>query len=225
MAALGVDKVYRFVQFVSNKESRGWIDPVEFNIAAELAQIASYAKREAEFMQTKQIGNDMRHFIRKVPLATSASGTISGFDATVRHIISLRYSASNRPIQELTQAELAYALASTITAPSLDYPAWVWRYDTASSESVIQVYPTESTLLVDIEFLAYPTAPLWNYEISNSRPSYVETGGVIGDGDTVDFQFDEVLFLEIAMLILANCGVNLGMENVAQYGMAFNKQG
>jgi hypothetical protein len=62
--ALSVDKVFRFVQFVANKESRGWVAPDEFNIAAEIAQIAVYSRLEAMFLANKKVHNDMRPFLK-----------------------------------------------------------------------------------------------------------------------------------------------------------------
>jgi len=211
MAALGVDKVYRFVQFVSNKESRGWIDPEEFNVNAELANIVAYSKREAVFLQTKKILNDLRPFMKVSPAITPATG-LCAYPADLRHFTSGWMDADFEPITELVQAELGKVMTSTIIAPTASYPAGVQR------DTGFQLYPTTISADIRMEYLASPAAPEWGYTIVSSRPVYAS-------GSSTDFQFDEVMFLEIAMLILSNCGINLGMENVAQYGMAFNKQG
>jgi hypothetical protein len=215
--ALSIDKVYRFVQFVANKESRGWISPEEFNVNAELAQIVAYSKREAVFLASKQILNDMRPFMKNSATLTPVAGIVA-YPADMRHFISGWYVTGSLPINEYTQGEWKLAINSTIIAPTALYPGCVQR------ENGLEVSP--ATVNVEMEYLASPVAPQWNYTVSASgRPVYSESAGVLTPTGSVDFGFDEILFLEIAMLILANCGVNLGMENVAQYGMAFNKQG
>jgi len=208
MAALGVDKVYRFVQFVSNKESRGWIAPEEFNIAAEISQIAAYSKREAAFLASKQILNDMRPFMKNSTTLTPAAGIIT-YPADMRHFISGWYVTGTTSINEYTQAEWKLAIGSTIIPPTAEYPGCVQR------ENGLEVSP--ATVNVEMEYLAAPIAPLWDYTVASNRPVYDDSG-------STDFGFDEILFLEIAMLVLANVGINLGMENIAQYGMAFNQQ-
>lgn len=217
MSRLDVDKVFRFVQFVANKESRGWVSVAEFNIAAELAQIIAYSKREAIFVQTKKIGNDMRYFTRSLALSTNASGYLSNASIVIRHIISLRFRTSGSPIKELIQGEIADALDSTIVAPSTDYPAFVWRYNITEDEDQIQIYPIQDALTVDIECLVYPTAPEWIDDFSGARPVYDSVA-------STQFGFDEILFPEIAGLVLANVGMNIKEEAVTQYGLAFNAQ-
>jgi len=214
--ALNVDKVYRFIQFVANKESRGWVSPAEFNIAAELAQIAVYSQREAVFLQTKKILNDMRPFMKKANL-TVAGGVPSThftYPSDMRHFIEA-YETSDtagtwvRPIVELTQAEYSNAKNSTIAAPSATYPNCVQRYDG------LYVYPMVSYCMA--EFLEAPTAPEWVDTGAGVRPIY-------DSGASTDFGFDDILFLEIATMVLANVGMNIKDEAVTQYGMAFNAQ-
>ncbi len=210
MTPLGVDKVFRLVQFIANKESRGWISPEEFNIAAELSQIAAYSKREAAFLASKQILNDMRPFMKNSATLSPTNGIIP-YPDDMRHFISGWYVAGAKPINEYTQAEWRLAINSSIIAPTETYPGCVQR------EGGLEVSP--ATVNVEMEYLAVPTAPNWTYDITGGRPVYDETDPLL-----VDFGFDEILFLEIAMLVLANVGVNLGMESVSQYGMAFNQQ-
>ena len=211
MAALGVDKVYRFVQFVSNKESRGWVDPEEFNLAAELSQITAYSKREANFIATKKILNDLRPFIKVSPAISPTTG-LCAYPADLRHFTSGWMDADFQEITELTQGELAPAMKSTVDPPTAAYPAGVQR------DTGLQLYPTTISADIRMEYIGSPVAPEWAYTVVSGRPVYAS-------GSSTDFGFDEVLFLEIAMLILSNIGVNLGQENVAQYGMAFNQQG
>ena len=43
--AINIDEMYRFVQFVANKEQSGFIKPSEFNLAADRAQMQLFMER------------------------------------------------------------------------------------------------------------------------------------------------------------------------------------
>jgi hypothetical protein len=208
--ALSVDKVFQFVQFVANKESRGWIAPAEFNIAAELAQIAVYSRLEAQFLSNKKIHNDMRPFLNKSGTLVPTGGLIT-YPNDFRHFITARDTTGTR-ITEYTQAEWGDALESTIIAPTSAYPACVLRSDG------IEVYPITTQAIV--EYVAkLTTVPTWGYTLVpavTGRPVY-------SVGTSTQFEFEDNLFTEIATNILMNVGMNIGRESVAQYGMAFNK--
>lgn len=207
--ALNVDKVYRFVQFVSNKESRGWIDPDEFNIAAELAQIAVYSRLENYFLSNKRVHNDMRPFLKLASASYNVS--LHDFPANFRQFLSARDSSGNEII-ELTQAELSAALNSEIIAPTTSYPACVIRDDG------IHVYPGSINTAIQVEYIAgISTPPQWVDTGAGSRPIY-------DSGNSDDFEFEDNLFLEIASNVLMHVGLNLNQDAVTQYGIAFNKQ-
>ena len=210
MAVLNVDKVFKFVQFIANKESRGWVDPAEFNIAAELAQIAVYSRLESYFLGNKKIHNDMRPFLKDSD-ETIAAG-VCPFPTGFRQLIECRLATTNIPVNELTQAEITAALNSLISAPSATYPACVIRDDG------IHIYPDTLTGDVTVEFVGgLTTAPKWDYAVVTSRPVYAS-------GTSVQFEFEDNLFLEISMLVAANVGMNINAESLTQYGMAFNAQ-
>ena len=210
MAVLSVDKVYRFAQFVANKESRGWVDPPEFNIAAELAQIAVYSRLENGFIANKKIHSDMRPFLQASSETIAAA--VLPFPTGFRQLLECRMVTGGYTVTELTQSEIAGALNSEIIAPSATYPACTVR------EDGIAMYGA-TTGDVIVEFIAgLTTAPLWDYTLTSNRPVYDASG-------STQFEFEDNLFLEIAMLVLSNIGMNIGKKDVAQYGMAFNKQG
>lgn len=209
MAVLSVDKVFRFVQFIANKESRGWVAPSEFNINAELAQIAVYSRLESLFLGNKKVHSDMRPF-EKESDETIAAGVLP-FPTAFRQLIECRMATDDLPVNELNQGEITAALNSLISPPSATYPACVVR------DNGISIYPPNTTGDVTVEFIAgISTAPTWAYTLASGRPVY-------DSGNSVQFEFEENLFLEISMLIVSNIGMNINKETVTQYGMAFNQ--
>lgn len=214
---LNVDKVFRFVQFVSNKQSRGWVSPEEFNISAELAQIAVYSKLENAFLANKKIHSDMRPFLKASEETIAA--TICPFPAGFRQLIECRMSSTGYGVTEYTQAEITAVLNSPNFPPTESYPACVVR------DTGISMYGATAGDVI-VEFIGgLTTAPMWNYTIVSNRPVYSAAGGVLTPTGSVDFEFEDNLFLEISTLIIANVGMNIKQEDVTQFGMAFNKQG
>jgi hypothetical protein len=210
--ALDIDKVFRFVQFVSNKEFRGWITPAHFNLAAELAQLTLYSEKEAEYAATKKLSVDMKPFLLKAA-GTPSSGVvaISGALADFRFPISAYITATLKPVKEVDDSELPSILDSEILAPTSSYPIAVY-YDTT-----ISIYPADD-VSVTFAFLKKPTTPLWDYTVVSSRPVYAS-------GTSVDFGFDEPMFLPIASRILSHVGMNLKDTELAQFGAAFEEKG
>jgi len=206
---LNIDKAYRFIQFVASKESKGWISPSEYNLAAELSQLTLYSEKEAVFQATKKIGADMLPFSVKASVTPSA-GKIT-FPSGFRHLINVYDASTYRRYEELTQAEFPDAMKSGIVAPSSTYPAVVLRDD------AIYIYPTNTTAASVVEYLKKPSTPVWAYTTVSSRPVY-------NSGASVNFDFDEILFLEIVMRMLPHVGINIKDTELAQYGMSFNKE-
>lgn len=206
--ALSVDKVFRFVQFVANKEHRGWISPDEFNIAAELAQIAVYSRLESGYLANKKIHNDMRPFLKSGTM--SHNGTIFPWTdlPDLRQFIG-GLSSTGKELVEWTQAEYNANINSAIISPDVNYPRCVIRDDG------IYLFPVSITTDITVDYIAkILNAPEWTYTVVSNRPVYDDAG--------TDFTFDDNLFLEIATNILMNVGMNLKDENVTQYGMSFN---
>jgi hypothetical protein len=206
MAALNVDKVFRFVQFVANKESRGWVSPEEFNIAAEVSQLTLYSELEGVFAQTKQIEAFLRPFL------SSANG-LSDNDAlptNFRLFESLYVDAGEtyeyEEIDEIDGAELPKRITSSINPPEDKYPILYIRDDK------MRVLPAATTFAVT--YLRTPiTVPTWDYTLLGGRPVY-------SSGTSVDFEFDEAAFMEISRRVLEQVGINIGKEQVTQYAMA-----
>jgi hypothetical protein len=89
--AINIDEMYRFVQFVANKEQSGFIKPTEFNLAADRAQMQLFMERynnpaeyqpgraipRVAYQQTQKISDDLRMFIKRAILPVNADGMMS----------------------------------------------------------------------------------------------------------------------------------------------------
>jgi hypothetical protein len=210
---LNIDKVYRFVQFVSNKEFRGWISPNDFNIGAEIAQLTLYSELEAEFAATKKIATDMRPFVGDNSIAPTAGAVLySAIDASFRHPISAYKTSDYKKVKEVKESELPGILDSQIVAPTTSYPIVVYR------ELSAVTFPASMTDAITFVYLKKPNTPTWGYITLLTRPYY-------NAGTSTDFDFEDPMFGQLAARILAHIGINLKDEQLAQYGMAFEQKG
>ena len=89
--AINIDEMYRFVQFVANKEQSGFIKPSEFNLAADRAQMQLFMERynnpaeyqpgraipRVAYQQTQKISDDLRMFIKRVTLPINSNGMMN----------------------------------------------------------------------------------------------------------------------------------------------------
>ena len=219
MAALNVNKVFKFTQFVANKENRGWVSVPEFNIASEVAQLTLYSELEGAYKINKKIEALLRPFVRTIGNLSSGSNDLP---ADIR--ISLNAWVSDvegHPVQyvkikEVDIAELPEIYHSQIVAPSVDYPIYYIDWNESSKLSKAVILPDSFPYLVSISYIKIPTAPEWIDTGDGSRPIY-------DSANSVDFEFDETAFLEISMRVLSHIGINIGKEEVTQYALTNNK--
>jgi len=113
--AINVNELYRFVQFVANKEQSGFIKPSEFNLAADRAQMQFFMERynnpaeyqpgrpipRVSYNQTQKVSDDLREFITRVTLPISPNGIMLYPDDYLHFS-----SATNHYIEQSTTQEI-----------------------------------------------------------------------------------------------------------------------
>ena len=246
--AININEMYRFVQFVANKEQSGFITPNEFNLATDRAQMQLFMERynnpaeyqpgrpipRVAYQQSQKISDDLRMFIKRVMLPINTDGMMNYPDdyihfskATYKYLseIDLDDSSANAGcvdcsspvigqsststiektvgVKPVDDGELNKLLSSSIVAPTIDYPIL------AFFEDGIQYYP-KTLSSVELTYLHRPTVPFWDFTMVNQRPVY-------SPGTSVDLEWAEQVFNEIAIRILAFVGVNLRESELAQY--------
>lgn len=208
MAALNVDKVFRFVQFVANKESRGWVSPAEFNIAAEIAQLTFYSELEGMYADTKQLAAFLRPFVNSSVSNSDQANLPTNFRLIISPYISEGEDNEYLPIDELELGEVPARMTSTVKPPSAKYPIIFIRSE--------KTWVLPNTIVFSFDYLETPTTtPTWAYTTTSGRPVYAS-------GTSVNFQFDDAAFMEISKRILAHIGMNISKEEITQYAMASN---
>tara|TARA_R110000744_G_scaffold311825_1_gene419248 strand:+ start:1740 stop:2510 length:771 start_codon:yes stop_codon:yes gene_type:complete len=246
--AINIDEMYRFVQFVANKEQSGFIKPTEFNLAVDRAQMQLFMERynnpaeyqpgrpipRVSYQQTQKISDDLRMFIKRLMLPVNSDGMMNYPDdyihfskATYKYLseIDLEDGSANAGCVDCSSAvvgqsststiekivgvkpvddgELNNLLSSSIVSPTLDYPIL------AFFEDGIQYYP-KNLSSVELTYLHRPRVPLWSSTLVNNRPIYNPSA-------SIDLEWSEQVFNEIAIRILSFVGVNLREAELSQY--------
>ena len=237
---IDINELYRFVQFVSNKEQSGYVKPSEFNIAVDRAQMQLFMERynnpaeyqpgrpvpRVSYQQTQKVSDDLRPFIKKVfqPLANEGKFLWSNLPDYM-HLSSLRaryYKVNNvtgeseirtSGIRILDDSELSSYLDSSIVQPTTEYPI------AAIYNGYTQIYPTNIDG-IDVTYLSRPVKPNWAYTINaaTAMPDYDAV-------NSVNLNWSNELFNEIGIRILSFIGVNLKDSTVTQYSELKKQQG
>lgn len=189
--AINVNKVYKSVLSILNKEQRGYLTPYEFNNLARQAQLGLLDSLFYQYNQFLNIENINRTNEGYADLAekiqeqidefyTSSDLTISTGEATipsdVYRILDITTSSQQTKIEKIDKARLPFLKSSPLTKPTTTFPIY---YQTAS-----KVIIDPSTISsASMKYIKKPDDPRFGYtvdatygtEIYDSN-SFVETG-------------------------------------------------
>jgi hypothetical protein len=217
---INIDSLYKSVQHFANKEQRGFISPSQFNDFVNRAVMESFMQKSQVFQSTQKISDDLRPFIKRVPLDVNSEGQVL-YPEDYVHLSSIKYvkvtqvgkQTIKKPIElfPLDDNELGYRLNSRIVEPTKDYPVMVY-YD-----GFIQVYPIDLQR-VEITYLRKPVEAVWAFTIVNGRPAY-------DAANSVDVEFPFEVYNELMVKILSYVGINLREAALVQYAETKNQQG
>jgi hypothetical protein len=174
-----INDVKNMVNFVLNKESRGYITPLQFNTFAKQAQqeiIDDYLSDYNKSVVGKNSRNNYKEVVSKakegmdafaVPPTTLTYNSASGLFESPNDLyafISLVYN--NSEVEEVGRDKLSYFLTNPTVGPSVYYPAFV-RYN-----NDYKVFPDTISTNVKLMYFRTPKDPNWTYEMINGNPIF-----------------------------------------------------
>ena len=181
---VNVDTVYQRVLTIANKEQRGYITPLEFNLLANQAQLAIF---EDYFSQKNQAvmmpGNETEYSdiiktlnekisIFKTHENLTKSGSFFIHPVDMHKLGTVWYSESGIQygveLQEINYDELIDINKSPLTSPTQAHPIYIRR------EEGLEVFPTGSWSNNKI-IASYTRKPLeakWGYVVTNEQALY-----------------------------------------------------
>ena len=229
--AISVDKVYKTVLSILNKESRGFLTPDEFERIASQVQLDILDQNFHDYNRAvsretvgrgaqgygdipKKIQDRIDPFyttnditlvsgVGALPTVTVDDYTRSNVYNIVRVTTQDNNSLNITEVDRIEKSKLTYLLSSPITSPSTTFPIY---YITGEN---INVNPT-SLSSVSMDYISIPSDPVWNSEAdANGALTYTATG-------STDFTLHSSSEVDLVLGILRYTGVIIKDPSVIQ---------
>ena len=216
--AIDVNKVYRVVLAITNKEQRGYLTPDQFNRIARQAQLDIYEKtfydynramrKQAvgDFREYSDIASNIKDKIDIFARQTNLSHTTGSATEPTELYRLIGVFSTNRQVEfeEVRKEELPYLLSSKLNQPTEAYPVYYAEANT------IKILPANYSGQILIDYLTAPSDPEWvrdpaitsRYEYSSSL--------------STDFEIHESDETDLVIKILAYTGVIIKDPTVIQ---------
>jgi len=210
-----IDEVYKFVQFMANKEQRGYVKPSEFNMLAKRAQLDVIKEKVGKpspvagvigFKDTAQLSDEL-YPVTVFESNLTVSGDLFTFPADYLHFVSLWYGGES--VEMISLGELYKRRSSSLVFPSGEYPVGVIE------ANGVRIYTdtlgaSSTTFTARLNYIKKPSDPNWAYSTVNSIEIY-------NSSDSTQLILADSTHKEIANRILGYIGVNLREAEIIQY--------
>lgn len=217
-----INDVRNIVLSILNKENRGYVTPMEFNLYAKQAQLdifenytflysSAINKQNARLHGEgyadipKNIGEVIDLFSERMTLTYSG---LTGYYTTPNDYYFLEKLLYNNKteVEKVSHRKINYLINSNLTAPTAAYPVYTLENDG------ILVYPSTIVSNVTAQYVRYPKDPNWTYfEINDGDPVF--NSSVPG---YQDFELPNSDFANLVVKILFYAGVQIREDQVTQ---------
>ena len=224
--AINVNKVYRVVLSIINKEQRGYLTPDQFNRIARQAQLDIYEKTFYDYNRAirKQVVGDFREYsdiasnikekidvFSKEDTVVCSSG-VGSEPSDLHRLIGVFSTTRDKEFEEVRKEELPYLLSSKLNQPTTIYPVYY------SEGSSIKIFPAES-ISVLVDYLTLPEDPIWGYT-GGGAGAYVYNANAYDENTqpngSRDFQIHQSDETDLVTKILAYSGIIIKDPTVIQ---------
>ena len=181
---VNVDTVYQRVLAIANKEQRGYVTPLEFNLLANQAQLSIFKEYFTQLTQALAIpGNESEYsdivktlnekislFKTRAPLVKVGSFFL--YPSDMHKLGTLWYSKTalledGVEIQEINEDELLDYYNSPLTKPNKSRPLYIRR-----EENIRIISAAAITSGVSCSYIKRPAKIEWGYVVTNEQALY-----------------------------------------------------
>jgi len=214
--AINVNKVYRVVLAILNKEQRGYLTPDQFNRLGRQAQLDLFEKsfydysrafiKESRVGGSSEYGNIVANIQEKIDVFAK-SGTLTFTTGVapepndIYRTILITVNGDTE-VEQVKKTELAYLNSSKLTAPTTLYPVYYAEGDS------IKIFPTSITS-ANIDYIKIPADPIWGYTSAGGAYTYAS-------GSSTDFELHPSEESALVTKILAYAGVVIKDPTIIQ---------
>jgi hypothetical protein len=223
--AVSIDTVYQRVLAIVNKEQRGYITPLEFNLLANQAQMEIFEQYFYEINQFNRLpGNtteysDMRsileeklspfqRYMQDVSVASSSVGTLP---SDVYRLGTLMYVGGTYPVEveEISHNQLLILQKSPLTRATTSRPYYI-----RLTGSTVELYPTggsgfASSNDIRCNYTDKPILAKWGYTIVNDQALYNAT-------TATDFELHASEETTLVIKVLELAGITMKDQGLMQ---------
>lgn len=168
--AINVDKVYKVILYILNKEQRGFLTPAQFNGLARQAQLDLLEKSFYDYNRASikgdrlgsnsEYGDIVANIQEKIDVFSDQK-TLTFIDGVAQEpddvyrtvLISIN---GDTEVEQVKKTELTYLNSSKLTAPTLSYPVYYSEGDN------IKIFPS-SIQSATIDYVRTPLDPIWGF--------------------------------------------------------------
>jgi hypothetical protein len=229
-----INDVRNIVLSILNKENRGYVTPMEFNLYAKQAQLDIFenytflysnainkqnARMHGEGYSDipKNIGEVIDLFSERSVLSYN---TVTGYYIApddYYFLEKLLYN-NNKEVEKVSHRKINYLVNSNLTAPTTAYPVYTLENDgiLVYPNSIIPTFPTPpvpvilTSTQVTAQYIRYPKDPNWTYiNINNGEPAFDASAA-----GYQDFELPNSDFANLVVKILFYSGVQIREEQV-----------
>lgn len=234
---ININSVYKFVQYISNKNQSGFLTPKDFNESIRQAVYEFVTKRYHNvqkqnqtgssfigFEQNQKVTDDLRYLLKTVSNITPKDGFIS-LPTDYLHLSTLSYyrnivdeegdlNVKYVDFKVLRDTELSAMLTSNIFGKKISsgkMGVCVFKGDS------LEVFP-KTIKNVNLVYLRKPLDPIWGFDVVNGKPVY-------SVDKSVDIELPEDCKNEIVFMCSSYLGINLREGDLINYSETLKSQG
>lgn len=190
--AISVDTVYQRVLAILNKEQRGYLTPVEFNLLANQAQMSIFEQYFNDISQFSRIpGNDrefsdpLENLQEKIDIfqkestmtySSSNGGWSRPVDVYKEGEIYATINGNKTSVQRVTKKDYELLITSPLMKPTDKNPI-AYTYSNYSDARITKVHGSALIVAnVDMNYIKKPDQVTWNYSTVLGEALYNSSG-------------------------------------------------
>jgi len=216
---ISVDKVYKTVLLIINKEQRGYLTPDEFNKISRQSQLGilenSFYKYN-QFLTAGSLGqegadyaNISKKLREKIEIlmdhkdVTPVSGVVT-IPSDSYEFLGLYSSDRSVMYDEAKRSDVHFYMRSPLVAPTVDYPVF---YKEGNN---IHIYPTTITSNVVVDYIRIPEDPIWSYTVGEYQQF------IYNSSTSVDFELHPSDEVDLVISILSFAGITISDPSIVE---------